>query len=621
MDNNFTDPLDELIKKHQEVYPDQAAASPEDGKSDEITLKPEDHPAVKPSTATVDQPVVSDKHPEESSAEEDDIFQDVDIEDDDEDIDYGDSDLEEQIRKEEKAEAEARQQMIDEHRASEKQLVKMPPNSLDKNFQAEAVGFQANKLAIVSEMVRQVLAKHNITSGCIPENIRMRVMGELVDIYHYTGEEITPEFEKIILDHWVTNDDPVDSDETPQNSDNPEESAKEEPPENPTININVDAGTPVTVNVDDSILSHMTRSRELNIHVKEVDEKELLAATVIKKSNQKGNIIPYDSGLHDVPITLPFSGYRCVMRSINYFDFIRLQSPTSDNPVDNELKKWTILYEHMKNISIGPFVDFEDFLKKTKYLDKEILMWAILTATTGEEEEIYISCINEDCDQTGIPVKYNPRSIIHVNEKDVPTSYIKTSKVPVGPEAIEHFNKINGKRTLYTLPDTQSIIELEEPSAYEFIMNKLPLTQELFKRYRPNEKFVDVNIDDPRMLEYNYLLSNAMYISAATVILRDEDGKIIYDEEGEPVKVRYTDWPNIEEIVTRGLDEHDSAVLMKLIEHERSGKQPFLFYIDQSINCPKCKTKIKKINIANIGETLLLQISRKLQSTTINLNI
>lgn len=616
MDNNKKlDPLDELIQKHKDVYPDLAPTTPKNDSQDEITLKPEDHPTVKPHVDSEPASVVTNQQQEESTIDDDDedAFEDVDIEDDeevvDEDVDYGDSDLEEEIRQEELAEEQARQQMIDERQANEKKPMQMPPNSLDPKFQANAVDFQANKLAIVSEMIKQVLAKHNITSGGIPDDIRMQVMGELVDMYHYTGETITPEFEKMILDHWVTNGDQIESDETPENT---EEQPKETTPENPTININVEKGTPVTVNVDESITSQLSYAHELNIRVKEVSEKELLAASVIENSNQPGIITPYDSGLHDVPITLPFSGYRCVMRSINYFDFIRLQAPTSDNPVDNELKRWTIIYEHMKNISIGPFADFDDFLKKTKYVDKEILMWALLTATSNEEEEIYVSCINDDCDQKGIPVKYNPRSIVHINEKDVPESCEKTRTVPAGPEAVAHFDEINGKHIEYVLPDTKVVIELGEASAYDFIMNKLPLTQELYNRYRPDEKLVEIDIDNVNMLEYNYLLSNAMYITAATIVT---------EENGEIKRYRYTDWPHIEEIVTKGLNDKDSATLMRLIEHERTGKQPFQFYIEKTVECPKCKTKIKKINIANIGETLLLQISRKLQSTTINLTI
>ena len=111
----------------------------------------------------------------------------------------------------------------------------------------------------------------------------------------------------------------------------------------------------------------MSSSRVVDILVKEVSEKELKMANIIENSNIKGIISKYDSGINDVPLTLPLSGYRCVMRSINWWDFIKLTAPSSNSPVDNELKKWSVLYDHMKNVSIGEFTDLEDFMKKTKY--------------------------------------------------------------------------------------------------------------------------------------------------------------------------------------------------------------------------------------------------------------
>ena len=140
--------------------------------------------------------------------------------------------------------------------------------------------------------------------------------------------------------------------------------------------------------VDNELVGNITRSKQVNIYVKEISNTDVEAETIIENTDKKGIISKYDSGINDVPVTLPMSGYRCVLRGINYLDFIKLSTPTSGNAVDAEVRRWTIIYNHLKNPSIGDFTDFEDFLKKTKYQDREILMWGILSATLDDKDNI-----------------------------------------------------------------------------------------------------------------------------------------------------------------------------------------------------------------------------------------
>ena len=606
-----TDPLADLLKSQAEALGKTVA--------EETTI-----------TATADDTVVNDEVvvPEVTKVEPI-TFDDDDIEDDI----YGDNDLANEIKEED---AIAEQQRIAtaaenaENRAkTEVAKISIAPNPYDKRYQNDAIGYQSEKLSTVSLMVQKVVAKHKLFSGGIPENPvpelgvlgRMAVMGELIDIYHRSGEKITKEFEDMVLSNWLMPDNTLASShlsedgtlnnavvaDASSNTANANENA-EKKEDAPTINITVEKNSPVTVNVDEEMIKRATLSKEINVHVKEVCEKDLLRTVIVENSNQEGIITKYDSGINDVPVTLPMSGYRCVLRPINYFDFIKLTAPTSQNAADTELKRWSVIYDHIKNPSIGDFENFEDFMKKTKYQDREILMWALLVATADEEEGLDITCGNPKC-RNHVKLKYDPRTIIHIDQDKIPEWYIPAYEAAPGEEAIKIWENANKRRKRYRLPNTGIIAEINEPSAYDFVTNKLPLLNEIFKRYRPDTVLSEQDMNDPSMAEFDYLSSNALFVSALTII-REENGKT--------KEYRYTNWDDIERIITESLDSEDSAILIKLIQQDRNNRNPVSFRVE-NVTCPKCGRHDEFIPINDIGNSLLFQLSRRLENTQVNL--
>ena len=562
---------------------------------------------------------------------------DLDVDDE-----YGNNDLENTIREEERQAQIAREQAAAEQQAAvknNKQYIQAP-DPYDKKYQADAIGFQGDKLGIITGMVNRVVAKYKLISGGIPETVtdvngilvqgKMQVMGDLTDLYHANGEKITPEFESIILNNWIMpdgtlainniNDDgivvdrtlyantPVQNTTENQVTENTSEPVKKEEPV-PTININVEKNTPVTVNVDEETVSQMSKENVVNIHVREVTEKEMMATTIIENSNKPGIINVYDSGINDVPVTLPLSAYRCTLRAINWFDFIKLTAPTSKNSSDNELKKWSVIYNHIKNPSIGEFESFEDFMKKTKYQDRELLMWGLLVATADDEETLSITCGNPKC-RKPIRIQYHPRTIVHIDDNNPATETWKIAeKATIGPEAYKIWESVNKKRRRYKLPNTGIIAEINEPSAFEFVTEKLPLVNQLFKRYQPDKEMNEVDMNSEDMIEFDYLSANALFISAMTVV-RNENG---VDKE-----YRFTNWDDIEKIITTALDAEDSSVLLQIISKSRANVSPVTFRVD-NINCPSCGRHEEYIPIDDIGSTLLFQVSRRLNNTQINL--
>ena len=589
------------------------------------------------------------------------------------DIDYGDGDLDAEIAAEEAAEQEARAAkaaaMIAEREAKEAARPMMPPDERDMKYHDGAVDFQSEKLNIVSGMVNRVVAKYRLISGGIPNDPvqndkgeivsygRMPVMGELIDIFHNNGEKITEDFEKIVLRNWVmpdgsraidninkdgivvdktlfkelkeeaaADDKKSDASTADSSSNETTDTVEETKPvvtPTPTINIEVDKEiqkeNPVEINIDGDVVAHMGNGKEVNVVVREVSEEELLKATVYKNSEKTGIINPYDYGINDVPVTLPLSGYRCTMRSVNWFDFISLTAPSGNNSTDAELKKWSVIYKHLKNPSIGDFDSFEDFLKKTKYQDKELLMWAILVATSDDEEVISITCGNPNC-RKPIRIPYHPRNITKTDKNLEPKWYEKAKVAAPGDEAKAVWEEANNRRTRYVLPHSKIIVEISEPSAYDFINNKLKLVNELYKRYRPNDaNMQNFNVDDLSMVEFDYLSANALYVESLTIIPRDENGEPIRDKKtGKIEEYAFTNWDKIEEIITQSLDGEDSATLLKVIQETQEKVSPISFRVE-NIVCPECGRVEPFIPIDDIGTTLLFQLSRRFGDIKINL--
>ena len=56
-----------------------------------------------------------------------------------------------------------------------------------------------------------------------------------------------------------------------------------------------------------------------------------------------------------------------------------------------------------------------------------------------------------------------------------------------GKEAMIISIEISSIRKKYQLPTTGIIVELNEPTAHDFVNVKLPLIRELYHRYRPDD--------------------------------------------------------------------------------------------------------------------------------------
>jgi hypothetical protein len=241
-----------------------------------------------------------------------------------------------------------------------------------------------------------------------------------------------------------------------------------------------------------------------------------------------------------------------------------------------------------------------------------ILEWAVLTATADEEEPLDIVCGNPKC-QRRHTFKYSPRSIIHLNEERLPKNYRQIYDAAPGEQALKLFTEINTKRTRYKLPNSGVIVEINEPSAYEYITKKLPLMIEKYTEKRPDDpdmnNFNEETLQgDPTLLNFSNKMACLMRISAINVP----------DKTNPNREYRFTNWDDIERQIDNINILQDSMLIMKLALDSREMAEPAEFYIS-GVKCPYCGYEANHIPIDNITNTLLFRVSRRLGDMEVNL--
>ena len=612
-DNNNIEvnPLEALLNKHKQ------ATGAEDEKTNtasaevmhqDVDIDVDDTPVVN----TTPEPKPLDPPKDIPVVEEEDI--------------YGTNDLENEIREEDARLAEERKRKLEEKRAEAMaNKTAMPAQSLDPEFQKKAVTFQVDKIAMINRMCQMVLKKYKITTGEIPESYppeethdkltRLQCMGEMTEYYENHGAVIDETFEKLLLDNWQMPDGQYacewihNGDASSDDSDENNEARKvnEEVDTTPTINIFApEDASSIVVNINEDMLADLSEEKKVNVKIKRVSETELISAPIIENSDKPGIIKPYAPETGDIALTLPISGYRCTVSALNWFEALNLEDVAGKNSADRAIDQWSTIYKHIKNPSIGNFKSFEDFLKKTNYLDQEYFMWGLLTATTGDHEEFMNRCSNPKCEK-GFLIKYDPHTVAHINKEHLDDDYIKTHEVAPGDEAMAHFNKVQSKRMRYELPESKVIIDIGSPSVYDFINNRLGVLDRLGEQMaKEAQNAGDPNYRSPRI---QLRMTFNLYINSVLIPVTENGVKKYY---------KYDKWNDILDALD-SLSWGDSGILMKLMQTVAEKlASPIDMYIE-NVTCPHCKKHFDKMFIGNIQNQLLFRASRRLENTEISL--
>ena len=182
-------------------------------------------------------------------------------------------------------------------------------------------------------------------------------------------------------------------------------------------------------------------------------------------------------------IFFPASGFKAQMRGLTYGEYSDIQISMENVSFDSYMKRLSIIYNKMTNISTGPFKDFEDFLKKFAYTDIPLAIYGLFIATEAEEQEIALRCGNDACGNT-FNWKFGARSVLKL-ERCADKFIEKMNQLVSAPA--KDYDKIQADSAVAVskhieLPESKFVVEMGIASSYDFLYNFIPvLNEDTFK--------------------------------------------------------------------------------------------------------------------------------------------
>ena len=373
-----------------------------------------------------------------------------------------------------------------------------------------------------------------------------------------------------------------------------------------------------------------SRTVELNI----VEGKDIEFGSV---NNVFGNAVDnllskYQRKSNDAVAALPASKYRATFTGLTYPEVIDLSTSNEMNTIDGERKKWSICFSHIRNQSIGPweeyqeYIDpktnnivrttigaevpkdvsqedihivskFEDFLRKTSFMDLEFMLWKILCATTMDKEVVSVDCKSlyngQPCGNTYDWI-YSPSDLLVTESMNegVLEDMKKTGEVSTSEDIMDNFmsSPVNCKDYV-KLSTSGFIVVYGHVSAYTYLTDLYSKIQGL------NEE-----TNDPSTV------SKALAYATLSVVKEI----LIPNDDGTYSRITGTD--NLMKVLDI-LDEIDWQTINELT---RLMVDPYQFKFSmRDIVCPKCKNR-SAIAIDSMTRLLFI-VARSLSSVQVTL--
>lgn len=346
-----------------------------------------------------------------------------------------------------------------------------------------------------------------------------------------------------------------------------------------SVQVIIDKRQAPEVVFDDEEREKIRKARSVELKI--VEERELKYRILEEPVNNIDVILSqYTKKFNDRSVSLPASKYRCTVTGLSFPEIMDLSYSQELNNLDGERKKWSIAYKHIKNPSIGPFESFEDFLKKTSYLDINYIIWQILCATCMPREIISVDCHIDKC-KNHYDWVYSPSELFQIDKADrqVMEEMVTTGKVSSLKDIEDNYNS-SMLRLNNTVELTSSgfIVGFGHISAYDYLEHVFAKLEEL----RDNNTTV---------------MSDAMKITALTAVkyfmIPNTDGTGYYRISKTEDILRVMD--TLDEIDFQAINEIVSLVIF-----------PYeLTFELKDVVCPKCHTK-SSIKIDDVSELLFI---------------
>lgn len=320
----------------------------------------------------------------------------------------------------------------------------------------------------------------------------------------------------------------------------------------------------------------------------EVEEVELKSIKVKKPVKSfVDSVKEYEFAGTKMPMIFPASRFKADMCGMTYGEMGDI-IVTGDESITFEQmrKRFTVIYNKMKNPSCGEFEDFDDFLKKFSYLDMDLAMFGLVVATYPEVDEIALTCNNPRC-RRGFNHRFRPASLLRFDKTN--SKFINTMNEIVNAKPEDYQKIFNESPTnmhrRYVLPMSKFIVEIGVASAYEFLYT-------LVQNGVITDKFANEHPDDVNGILF---ANSSMLALIRSVYVPDGDEYVQYEDFEDMIRVLYMAKPEDIRIITTLLQKYTEAYAVT--------------FELTNITCPHCGTKTERIPI-NINELVF----RKYQS-------
>lgn len=305
--------------------------------------------------------------------------------------------------------------------------------------------------------------------------------------------------------------------------------------------------------------------------------------------------------LSKVPMCFPSSGFKAQMTGLSLGEHANITLDTEAADAADYLNfnklymRYSVIYNNMKNISVGPFKDFNEFLHKFAADDLPLALYGLVVASQPEIDTLNMTCTRKGCEKHFV-YSYAPRRVIDFDTAPVAMLEMIDKIASASPDEMYTLYKnsrVNKFKRL-KLNRSRYLADLGAASAWDHLYYILPVVQK-YDKLEKEEGFSDM---DPRV-DVPLLLYGVrkMYVPSIRIA-----GAYVQTETGDDVADAYLSLPN-----------SDALALKAGVEAYR--KQFTVGFSLKDIECPHCHTMTRQIPID--VDTLVFQIRLRQLSTRV----
>lgn len=343
------------------------------------------------------------------------------------------------------------------------------------------------------------------------------------------------------------------------------------------------------------------------IHLVEVEDRDLRTVSYHKPEDGSSFLKlldGYQLSTSKAPMTFPGSGFKADMVGMSYGEFVDVTLDTSDNSNDylsfeRMNQRLSTVYNLMRNISIGPFKDYTDFLQKFAFVDVQLAIYGLTIATQPEMDTLAVRCTKDGCGK-GFNYQYSPRSIIDFSSAS--TAYLdmikEINECPPDRRLELAANSGVQKIRRFQMPSCKYLVDFGLASCYDYLYKLVKYIEVI------SEKADNIDDKDPEAMNLakKASLIPMLYGIRAVIVPSGMNGEPTIFTEPDDI---------LEALMSMPLSDMRIANAI----YEKYVGQYHVDYCLKDVECPHCKHKTAKVYLT--PDDLVFQILQHQGNTEI----